>query len=99
VYITTPILIYESWIENVPGVKFADYVFKISSQNNPNLSFESYTTNNLGHKINYAVGEDVKISGSGNFFTVFLIRKDGAERAMVYSGEKTSTGIKDFRWG
>lgn len=84
-----------------PGKIVKSYDIRFFSQNTTKntISYEGYTVDNSSHESS----NGAFISGSGNYFTVFFntvgqSQGISTKTALVISGEKTSTGIKDLHY-
>ena len=96
------VIVYCSDGEYNPGEIMGDNsVIKISNQNSKNntLDYDSY---DLELSQTSLVGKGAFVSGSGNDFTAYFVNEgtyDGiyAKMAMIFSGTKTSQGIKNLR--
>jgi len=97
------ILVVDSGGSAKPGQEFLPMTMRFSSQNNPDITYEEYQKSSNGD-IALSKGDEVKITGSGNFSTtVFVVttnHSDGVitKSATVISGEKTKDGIKNIRY-
>jgi hypothetical protein len=85
------------------GDLFADYKYKIYEQSTDKLTIK-LDYKGIGTSDN-GIGKGSFVSGNGNFFTIFS-ETSGTSGSLItykaldiYSGEMTSTGIKNFQKG
>lgn len=84
-----------------PGDIVSSTYIKLSNQNNKTLTLDYEATNGRG--TDYAIGRGSFICGNGSMFTVYFDTegesKDVYNRtALVISGEKTDSGIKNLKY-
>lgn len=101
VYLVSPdVLVYSSIEDDIPGREYMDIKLKFSNQNEKTniLSYEDKQGNSN------SISDSVVIMGSDDNFTAYIIAtgtSDGIYKktALVISGTKTSSGIKDYYKG
>lgn len=92
----------------VVGQRFVDYKISMHDQDNKNLTIMVDTKgyNFDGTEVSSTIGKDgAYVSGNGKNFTVFIISEgkftyntSRYKNLAVYSGEMTSTGIRNLQW-
>lgn len=99
-YLVSPLVLVGSNISSdVIGRKYADYYFKLSNQNNNDLTVDldfkqaSTTGSGLG---SFIVGTNNKFSVFSELTIINSTYNDKAKGVLVYSGEFSNDGIKDL---
>jgi hypothetical protein len=101
------VLVYDSKNNWEPGHKFTDLIIEFSNQNmtQNTLIFRDESISSNGSISSTSEKAEAKIIGNGDNFTLFVIsvntRTDGSwsKMASLYSGTKTSDGIKNLNEG
>jgi len=99
------VLVYDSKGAYNPGHKFTDVVVELSDQSSSQNTLtyrDEYVSTADGSIVGTSNKVEAQIVGSGSHFTFFVIstntETDGSwmKQASLYSGTKTSSGIKDL---
>jgi hypothetical protein len=100
IYLKSPnILVFDSENDYEAGRKFVDMYYQLSGQNMTNNTINDKEVAADGNTD--ASGSGAFISGSDNNFTIFFNQVGTSQgvytkKALIISGTKTSTGIKNF---